>query len=163
MFKLYKRSYNARRWIKLGVLPSFLPIVLVVLYDTYLGYTFKNIINRHILDFLLIIFAICVSVFSSAMILYKNTKLKKKEEKVENHILISIAIGLFCSVFFTLLYDEINPDDNLSWRKIIFCLVQIAITFLIIYRGMRTEEELELLFETDTSSNANNTQIKKGN
>lgn len=161
MFKLYKRSYNARRWIKLGVLPSFLPIVLVILYDTYLGYTFKNIINRHLLDFLLIIFALCVSVFSSAMILYKGTKLKEKVEKVENHILLSITIGLFCSVFFTLLYDEISPEDNFSWKKIIFCLVQILMTFLIIYKGMRTEEELELLSETDLS--LNNTQPEREN
>lgn len=71
MIKLFKRSYHARRWIKLGVLPSFIPIILVVLFDFRLGYTFKNIINRHILDFLLVIFAISVSIFSSAMVLYK--------------------------------------------------------------------------------------------
>lgn len=145
MINLYIRSYQARRWIKLVVLPSFLPIALVVLYDTYLGYTFKNIINRHLLDFLLVIFAIAVSVFGSAMILYKSIKMKKSDEKVENHIIISIFIGLFCSLFFTLLYDEIGPEDKLTPRKIIFCLGLICMTLFLVYRGMQSEEELESL------------------
>ena len=143
MIKLYKRSYHARRWIKFGVLPSFLPIASVVLYDIYLGYTFKNIINRHLLDFLLIIFAITVSVFSSAMILYKRTKSKKNSEKVENHIFFTIIVGFFCSGIFARLYDDIKPDDILSHRKIAFCLFQIIINFVIIHKGMQKEEELE--------------------
>lgn len=141
MFKLYKRSYQARRWIKFGVLPSFLPIASVVIYDIYLGYTLKNIINRHLLDFLLIIFAISVSVFSSAMILHEINK--KNNEKSENSIGFSILIGFFCSGFFALLYDQIDKDDPLSFRKVMFCLLQVAITFFIIYNGMKTEEELE--------------------
>lgn len=140
MIKLYKGSYNARRWLKFGVLPSFLPIVSVVLYDIYLGYNFKNIINRHLLDFLLIVFAITVSVFSSSMILHK---INKSNEKSENSIGITILIGFFCSGFFALLYDQIDKDDPLSLRKVIFCLFQLAITFFIIYKGMKTEEELE--------------------
>lgn len=143
MIKLYRNSYKARRWIKLGVLPSFIPIVSVVFYDIYLGYTFKNIINRHLLDFILIIFAISVSVFSSAMILYKKNKIAEKEEKTENHILYAISIGLICTGTFTLLYDQIQPEDNLSLRKIIFCLAQIVLTILLIYKGMCTEKELE--------------------
>lgn len=143
MINLYKRSYQARRWIKFGVLPSFLPIASVVIYDIYLGYTMKNIINRHILDFLLIVFAITVSVFSSAMILYKINK--ENNEKSENSIGFSILIGFFCSGFFALLYDQINKDDPLSCRKVLFCLLQVAITVFIIYKGMKTEEELENL------------------
>lgn len=142
MIKLFKRSYYARRWIKLGVLPSFLPIALVILFDLRLGYTFKNIINRHILDFLLIIFAIAVSVFSSAMILYKKSKSMKNTEKAENHILFSVFIGLGCAIYFAIQYDEINQEDFLSLERIFICIIQIAITFLLIYKGMQTEEKL---------------------
>lgn len=145
-----------RRWIKLGVVPSFIPIILVVLYDIYLGYNIKNIINRHLLDFLLIIFAIAVSVFSSAMILYKNIKSNNNSEKAENHIMVAMAIGLFCSVFFTLLYDRIKQDDNLTVRKILFCIVQIVITVFLIYKGMQTEAGLES--QTTSSLNTNNAQ-----
>ena len=151
MLKLYKRSYQARRWIKFGVLPSFLPIASVVIYDIYLGYTINNIINRHLLDFLLIVFAITVSVFSSAMILYKNNK--QNNEKSENSIGFSMLIGFFCSGFFALLYDQIDKDDPLSFRKVMFCLLQVAITFFIIYKGMKTEEELENITEKKVYTN----------
>lgn len=142
MIKLFKRSYHVRRWIRLGVLPSFLPIALVVLFDFRLGYTLKNIINRHILDFLLVIFAISVSVFSSAMILYKKSKSMKNTEKAENHIISSVLIGFGCSIYFAIQYDKITPEDTLTLERIIICLIQIIITFLIIYKGMQTEEKL---------------------
>lgn len=142
MIKLFKRSYYARRWIKLGVLPSFLPILLVVLFDLRLGYTPKNIINRHILDFILIIFAIAVSVFSSSMILYKKSKSMKNTEKAENHLLCSVLIGLVCSIYFAIQYDEINVEDPLSFGRIFICIMQIIITFLLIYKGMQVEEKL---------------------
>lgn len=143
MIELYKRSYQARRWIKYGVLPSFLPIVFVILFDLRLGYTPKNIINRHILDFILVIFAISVSVFSSAIILYKKSKSKKNIEKAENHFLLSILIGLGCALYFALQYDKITPEDPLSLEKIIICIIQIIITYLLIYNGMQNEEKLE--------------------
>jgi len=142
MFKLYKRSYHARRWIRLGVLPSFIPIALVVLFDFRLGYTLKNIINRHLLDFLLVIFAICVSVFSSAMILYKKSKSMKNTEKAETHIFSSVLIGFGCSIYFAINYDKITLNDPLTLERIIICIIQIVITFLIIYKGMQTEEKL---------------------
>lgn len=144
MIKLYRNSYKARRWLKLGVMPSFLPIASVVLYDIYLGYSFKNIVNRHLLDFILVIFAISVSVFSSAMVLYKKTKSQKTTEKIENYIIYAITIGLICTGAFTLLYDQIKPDDNLSTRKSIFCLALIIMNIILVYKGMCTEKELEL-------------------
>ena len=39
--KIVQKKLPARRWIKFGVLPSFLPIASVVIYDIYLGYTIK--------------------------------------------------------------------------------------------------------------------------
>lgn len=156
MIKLYKKSYKARRWIKFGVIPSFMPIILVIIYDIFLGYTFKNIINRHLLDFILVVFAVAVSVFSSAIDLHKSINSNENKEKGENYILFSLAVGIWCSAFFTLLYDRLKPEDGLSLRKIIFCFVQITITFLIVYKGMRTENELELLSQTIPSSDTNN-------
>jgi len=145
MIKLYQSSYKARRWIKFAVIPSFIPIVFVIIYDTILGYNFKNIINRHLIDFILVVFAVAVSVFGTAIDLHKKIRSETDEEKSENYVLFSLAVGLWCTAFFTFLYDKLKPEDNLSFKKIIFCLVQIGITFIIVYKGMQAENELELL------------------
>lgn len=85
------------------------------------------------------------------MILYKNNK--QNNEKSENSIGFSMLIGFFCSGFFALLYDQIDKDDPLSFRKVMFCLLQVAITFFIIYKGMKTEEELENITEKKVYTN----------
>lgn len=66
----------------------------------------------------------------------------KNTEKAENHILLSALIGLGCSIYFAIQYDNITPEDNLSLERIIICIIQIAITLLLIYKGMQTEEKL---------------------
>lgn len=151
MIKLYKRSYQARRWIKFAVVPSFIPIMFVVIYDTILGYNLKNIVNRHLIDFILVVFAVAVSVFGSAIDLHKKMKSDKDEEKSENYVLFSLAVGLWCTAFFTFLYDKLKPEDSLSFRKIIFCLIQIGVTYLIVYKGMQTENEKEIISQPRSS------------
>lgn len=166
MIQLYQNSYKARRWIKFAVIPSFIPIIFVIMYDAILGYNFKNIINRHLIDFILVVFAIAVSVFGTAIDLHKKIKSEKDEEKSENYVLFSLAIGLWCTAFFTFLYDKLKPEDNLSFKKIIFCLVQIGITFIIVYKGMQAENELESLSQIISSVNNNsnnNFQTQKEN
>lgn len=145
MINLYKRSYQARRWIKFAVIPSFIPIALIIVYDAFLGYTIKNIVNRHLIDFILVVFAIAVSAFGSAMDLHKKVKSNSGEEKSENYVLISVVVGLWCCAFFTLLYDKLKPEDSLSFRKIIFCVTQIIITYYIVNKGMHIENDLESL------------------
>ncbi len=157
MIKLYKSSYKARRWIKFAVIPSFIPIILVLFYDAILGYNFKNIINRHIIDFILVVFAVSVSLFGTAIDLHKKIKSDKDEEKSENFILFSVIVGLWCTAFFIFLYDKLKPEDNLSLGKIVFCLVQIVITFFVIYKGMQAEMELDLLSKNSpVDDNGNN-------
>ena len=142
MIDLYKRSYQARRWIKYAVIPSFIPIALIIAYDAYLGYTIKNIVNRHLIDFILVVFAIAVSAFGSAINLHKKVKLNPKDaEKSEDYILISVVVGIWCCAFFTLLYDKLKPEDSLSFRKVMFCVVQIIITYFIVNKGMHIEND----------------------
>lgn len=163
MIKLYKESKQVRRWIKYAVIPSFIPILLIVAYDIILGCTLANIVNRHLIDFILIVFAVAVSVFSSAKTLNKKTNSDIDEEKSDNYILCSILVGGWCTAFFTFLYDKLKPEDSLSLKKIIFCLIQIIITFLITYVGMRTERELEILSQTPSSKDKKNQQQEENN
>lgn len=163
MIKLYKRSYRVRRWIKYAVIPSFIPIFLIIAYDIILGCTLENIVNRHLVDFILVVFAVAVSVYSSAKILNKEVKSDKDEEKSDNYVLFSLLVGGWCTAFFTFLYDKLKAEDSLSFKKILFCLVQIVITNFIIYIGMKAENELELLSKSTSSENKNNPQQQEEN
>ena len=161
MIKLYKNSRHVRRWIKHAVIPSFIPILFIVAYDTILGCTLANIVNKHLVDFILIVFAIAVSVYSSAKMLNKKVKSDIDEEKSDNYVLCSLLVGIWCTGFFTFLYDKLKPEDSLSYKKIVFCCVQIIITFFIVYIGMKTENKSETL--SVSSEDTTNTQSQEEN
>ena len=163
MIKLYLKSRQARRWIKYAVLPSFIPIIFIVAYDIILGCTLANIVNKHLVDFILIVFAITVSVYGSAKMLNKKAKSDVDEEKSDNYILCSLLVGAWCTAFFTFLYDKLKPEDSLSNKKILFCFVQIVITIFIVYIGMKTENKSELLSISDSSENINKSQSQEEN
>lgn len=158
MFKLYKGSRKVRQWIKYTVIPSFIPIFLIVVYDIILGCTLENIVNKHLVDFILVVFAVTVSVFSSAKTLNKKVSSENDEEKSDNYVLCSLIVGIWCTAFFTFLYDKLKPEDSLSIKKILFCFVQVIITYFIIYKGMQTENELESLPQKISSETASNEQ-----
>lgn len=159
MIKLYKRSRQVRHWIKYTIVPSFIPIVLIVGFDIILGYTIKNIINRHLVDFILIVFAIAVSVYGSSKTLNKKANSDDEKEKSDNFVLWSEAVGIWCTALFSFLYDKLKPEDSLTLKKIIFCFVQIIITYFIIYKGMQTEEKLEASSQSNSSTIINNAQL----
>lgn len=161
MIKLYKNSRQARRWIKYAVIPSFIPILFIVVYDIILGCTLANIVNKHLVDFILIVFSISVSVYSSANMLKKKVRSDIDEERSDNYIFCSLLVGLWCTGFFTFLYDKMKPEDSLSYKKIVFCFVQIIITIFIVYIGMKTENKSETL--SVSSEDTTNTQSQQEN
>lgn len=163
MIKLFHESRQVRRWIKYAVIPSFIPILFIVAYDIILGCTLANIVNKHLVDFILIVFAIAVSVYSSAKILNKKVKSDIDEEKSDNYVLCSLLVGIWCTGFFTFLYDKLKPEDSLSYKKIIFCFVQIIITIFIIYIGMKTENKSEQISISPSSESTTNTQSQEEN
>lgn len=171
MIKLFKESQQVRLWIKYAVIPSFIPIILIVIYDIILGCTIANIVNKHLVDFLLVVFAITVSVYGAVKELNRKARPEKVSseidgekidgEKIDNYALCSIAVGVWCTAFFTFLYDKLKPEDNLSFKKIIFCLVQIMITRYIIYIGMQTENALGELSQPVSSKTITNSQSQE--
>lgn len=161
MIKLFRKSRRVRNWIKYAVIPSFVPIMFIVAYDIILGCNLANIVNKHLVDFILIIFAITVSVYGSAKILNKKEKSDIDEEKSDNYVFFSLVVGSWCTGFFTFLYDKLKPEDSLSFKKIIFCFVQIFITIFIIYIGMLIESKLELLSKQNSSKNTNDQQSQE--
>ena len=161
MIKLYKNSRQARRWIKYAVIPSFIPILFIVVYGIILGCTLANIVNKHLVDFILIVFSISVSVYSSANMLKKKVRSDIDEERSDNYIFCSLLVGLWCTGFFTFLYDKMKPEDSLSYKKIVFCFVQIIITIFIVYIGMKTENKSETL--SVSSEDTTNTQSQQEN
>lgn len=163
MISLYRKSRQVRRWIKYAVIPSFIPIILIIAYDIILGCTLANIINKHLVDFILIVFAVAVSVFSSAKALNKKVRTDADEEKSDNYVLCSIVVGVWCTAFFTFLYDKLKPEDSLSFKKVLFCFTQIIVTLFIIYIGMKTENKLEQVSQAPSSVTADNSQPKEEN
>lgn len=163
MIKLYQESRQARYWIKYSVIPSFIPVILIVAYDCILGCDLVNIINRHLVDFILVVFAVVVSVYCSANELKKKMKSDSAEEKSDNYVLFSLLAGIWCTAFFTFFYDRLKPEESLSCEKIGFCFAQIFLTYLVFYFGMKTEKELESLPKTSSSESTNNKQSQEEN
>lgn len=130
----YTSKEKAWRWIKFGVLPAFIPLILAIIYDIYLEFTFAQIISRHFLDLILIVFTIAVSIIGSAMDLNNNVDNKVKEK----YAYTSIILCIICFAFYSFLYNK--DDGNMIFMTILrisFCLT----TFKIIRNGFKLESE----------------------
>ena len=134
MKEIYKRSENARIWIKYCVFPTFVPVVISIMIDCYIGYTIFQGIKRHYVDIILIFFALAVSMFSSAV------SMDAHGEKRRDYIGISGIGGVGYAVFYVLFYAV--PDGRL-WVKIFACIFVFFTGCIIIGKGMEVEEELE--------------------
>lgn len=161
IIKLYKESRQARHWIKYTVIPSFVPIILVIIYDIVIGYTVRNIINRHLLDFILVSFALAVNVFDISRVFNKKTKSENDDEKSDNISLVALVIGLWCVCIFTFLYDSIGQNDTISEWKIFICLVQVLMSCGIVYSGMKAEKGIESFSRDDALEVDNNSNKEK--
>lgn len=104
----YSKEQRISRWLRYGVYPSFLPVLLAICYD-FIATDF-NILNtfqtlgNHFLDIMLVAFAIAVSVLSSVTDRERNID-ENEREKLEY---FAFALTLLSIVFYGVLYIKQN-------------------------------------------------------
>lgn len=133
----YSREERLIRWRNWGVIPAFIPIFIAVLCDIYLEYTVAQIISRHFPDFLLVVFAVSVGVFSAALDLERGLEGITREHYIASSGLL--ALLSFATYFF--LYDRSEPSSQLRVNSIRLIFVVCAI--VIVRKGFRLEETVE--------------------
>lgn len=129
----YTQKERLKRWRNFGVIPAFIPTGLAVLFDFYLGYTFRQIVSRHFLEFVLIVFAISVSVFSTALDWERGLDGTSRE----HFILCSVILMLLSLVVYAFLYERGTPRE--PWIPNLFRAGFVVAVIAIIRIGVRLE------------------------
>lgn len=108
-----------------------------------MGFRFIQALENHFLEFILMIFAISISIFGSAM----NIEIKMPTTMKEMYVGISVLCCFICLIFYGYLYYPSNKNENVI--TIIHIIFVIMAIFLII---------LGFLFEisADKTINQNN-------
>lgn len=122
---------NANNWLKLVVTPTIFPVLLSYIADVIIGYDFNQILSRHILEIILVIFAIVVSIFGSVL-----NKIKTKPDLSQDYIINSVGCGVFCMAFYCILYDRVS--------KFSFCILLLFHILFIIITGLTIKNGYEL-------------------
>ncbi len=130
----YTRQERLKRWRNFGVIPAFVPTGLSVLFDLYLEYTFQQIISRHFLEFVLIVFAISASVFSAALDCERGL-----DGKIREHFIVSsVALAVLSLTAYAFLYERGTPKK--SWVPCAFRVGFLVAVTIITRVGFRLEE-----------------------
>lgn len=135
MDEQYTEKEKAKRWLKLVVAPTIFPVAVSYMYDAIIGFNFVQILSRHILELILVIFALAVSIFGTAMDLDKKISNKTKE----NYAINSAGCGLLCIVAYCCLYER---QFNISfWILLLIYVGLIIISYWAIINGYRLASE----------------------
>lgn len=101
---VYTREEKIKRWLRFGVFPSFIPVLLAIVFDFIASnFCFTNalsILSDHFLDVILLSFAMAVGIYSSASDLERDLDAKERE----NFQYEAIIWGGLSIVFFSVLY-----------------------------------------------------------
>ncbi|MBD5525770.1 MAG: hypothetical protein HDR04_15395 [Lachnospiraceae bacterium] len=104
----YSNKVRAFRWFFYTALPSIFTYMLACIYDLILGFTIIQSLEKHFLEFILMVFAIAISIFGSAMnIERKITPLMK-----EIYVGLSVLCCFICLVFYGFLYYSNNQSNE---------------------------------------------------
>lgn len=129
MKKQYSNLAHALRWICYTALPSIFTYILACIYDLILGFTILQSISNHFLEFILMIFAISISIYSSAMNIERKVSSTIKEISAG----ISVICCFICLVFYGFLY---HPSSNNNLKAVhIIQIVFAGIALLVICLG----------------------------
>lgn len=144
----YSNKVRASRWFFYTALPSIFTYMLACIYDLILGFTIIQSLEKHFLEFILMVFAIAISIFGSAM------NIERKITPIMKEICVGLSVFccFICLVFYGFLYyPSGNKDGNVIT---IIHIVFIIIAFLIICLG--------IVFEIKTDKEEINTE-NRGN
>lgn len=144
----YTKKERLKRWRNYGVIPAFFPIVFASLCDLYLEYTLAQIISRHFLDFLLVTFAIAVSVFGAAMDLERDLSGKTRE----SYIVTSVLLGVISFAAYSFLYERDETENPYAMIAVRVAFVILA--FIIVRKGFAVEGATASPFEKTENNKA---------
>ena len=147
----YSNKVRACRWFFYTALPSLFTYVLTCIYDLILGFTFIQSLDKHFLEFILMVFAIAISIFGSAM----NIERKITPAIKEIYVGLSILCCFICLVFYGFLY---YPSDKKEAKVItIIHIIFIIIAILIIILGISFEIKSDKKKETNINNGSDKT------
>lgn len=103
------------RWILTVLVSSFFPYIIIMGIDKFVGYGIS--INKHIPDYFLVVFAICIN----TIILYMENKGEKDTKQNNSWIcllfLTIIIFGIYCGLFNGYVSNKvmIKIDKDIKW------------------------------------------------
>lgn len=130
----YTKKERSWRWVFYAVLPAIFSFSLAFIYDLFLEYELSQAFSRHFLEFILMIFAIAISILDSAMNV-ENKLTKKTKEKYSG---ASVICCFFCLVFYGFLYNETISENKTA--TLILRILFFILTTCIIYVGFRFQQ-----------------------
>ncbi len=133
----YTKEERSWRWVFYAVFPAVFSFALAFIYDLCLQYDLLQAFSRHFLEFILMIFAISISIFDAAMNI-ENKITKKTKEKYAG---VAVICCFFCLVFYGFLYNE-TISENVTATTILRILF-VILTTIIIYAGFRFQKTEE--------------------
>ncbi len=116
---------RAHLWLIFTVSPAFLSYILAVMYDLILGFNFFQALENHILEFIMMVFAISFAILGAIV---EPTRTLNPVKRAK-YIGVSIFCCLACIAFYSFLYD---PGKN----KSIVVLRILQVVFVIISIGI---------------------------
>jgi len=130
----YTKKERSWRWVFYAVFPAIFSFILAFIYDLCLEYDLLQAFSRHFLEFILMIFAIAISIFDSSMNI-ENKLTKKTKEKYAG---TSVLCCFFCLVFYGFLYNESISENEIA--TLILRILFIILTILIICVGFHFQK-----------------------
>lgn len=130
----YTKNERSWRWVFYAVLPAIFSFSLAFIYDLCLKYELSQAFSRHFLEFILMIFAIAISILDSAMNV-ENKFTKKTKEKYSG---VSVLCCFFCLVFYGFLYNETISENEIA--TLVLRILFFILTTFIICVGFRFQQ-----------------------
>ena len=132
-----------REWLTWVVIPTLLPVFMMMGMDIYYEYTLRQIVERHILDLFLVIFSVLIGLSNTAL-----------EERIVNDDYSSYGLFLVFSVFVGSVYCFLYAVDH-SQNK--FLVVAFSLTILLGFFTMKAGSTLYGNIDADSERKNNST------
>ncbi len=125
-----------REWLTWVVIPTLLPVVMMMGMDIYCEYTVRQTVERHILDLILVIFSVLIGLSNTAL-----------EERIVNDDFSSYGLFFGFSVFVGSVYCFLYAVDH-SQNK--FLVVACSLTILLGFFTMKAGSTLYSNIDDDS-------------
>jgi membrane-associated HD superfamily phosphohydrolase len=133
--KWKKMQSKKKMWILYSIIPTISPVIVTILIDLYYGYTLLQVYNRHILELVLVTYAILVGVISEILDLSNTTSRKIYAGK-------ALFVGFLAVAAYCFFYSQHNQEE---WKYILTTALFFALlAFFTIKIGMKLYQELPI-------------------